>query len=159
MSEPAEIRTTTPAWLRIPALLLLIAVSVYFLAGYHYALEKNRPAYTWMGVWSMFTTNDTWHMVIEGEALRDGEWHTVDLEALFPYRWESGPRYVRRSVYGSRSRLRAFAVATCGRMQQPAEAVRYRRLKWKRTLGSFEQPKKRLRTEDLGTFRCERGQP
>lgn len=152
---PDAILITTPSWLRVPALLLLIALAIYFLGGFHYALRGGRPAWVSFGVWSMFTTHDPNHLAVEAEGRVQGRWQALDLPTLFPYRWESGHRYQRRAIRRSKRNLRALAAATCHRAGPQVRAVRFREVRWRHTVGSFEQPRRNARVHELGTFACE----
>ncbi|MFK7928230.1 MAG: hypothetical protein AB8H79_08570 [Myxococcota bacterium] len=149
-----EHRTTTPRWLRLPALILLFSVAVYFLAGFHFAMEDSKPRWVWMGVWSMFTGRDRTQNEVRAEALIEGEWHQVELDVLFPYRWESGRRFERRNVYGSGRRLKALASATCTRLSERPQAVRFQRASWRKRLGDFDQSPAKESVKNLGEFSC-----
>ena len=160
---------TTPRWLQLPGLLLLLLLSGYFLTAYSAALGKQTPGIVrshpylfWFGTWQMFTLLDLRHSVLEAEVQVAGsaEWAPLELETLFPYRWESGPRYARSSFWTNPSRLRVLAAATCGRLEAQqgvqAERVRFRAVRWGKTLGSRKQPRRKAKTEDLLDWSCDR---
>jgi hypothetical protein len=153
MSEP-RIVLEHPKWARIPALFLMIALSLYFVAAYHFALKPDMPAVLVPGAWSMFTKPDKQHRVIEAEGRIDGAWHPIDLPSLFPYRWESGYRYERPGIHGSPKNLKVFAQATCNRAGPQFESVRFTKVRWPQTPGSFDQPRFDVKTKKLGQYRC-----
>jgi len=162
MGEAGRDARTTPRWLRVPALLFLAALVAYQGTAYHFALEKTAPAwlmrspYTfWPATWQMFTFLDKRHSRVEVLAYVDGEWEERDLEALFPYRWESGPRYARSSFRKNRTRMRTLAQASCHRMEPRPEKVRFTVTRWTKTLGSTEQPKKGAKAEPILDWDCE----
>ena len=151
--EGFDVRTTPPR-LRIPALIGLMLLIVYFVGCYHYALGRDLPRWAWMGTWKMFTTMDTRHSVVEGEAKINGKWEPFDPEELFPYRWESGPRYARRSFRRSKGRMAVLAASTCVRHPDDIQAVRFWELRWKRTVGSYEQPRRNVEKTLLMDWTC-----
>lgn len=149
-------RTTPPA-LRIPILALLLALGVYNVWCWDNALGRGEPSLLrWFATWQMFTTRDPGHSEVFAEAMVGAEWRPVDLDALFPTRWESGARYARSSFWKSTPRMRVLAASTCGRHPESPARVRFRVEKWDKTLGSLEQPKRRLRTDELLEWSCDR---
>ncbi|TVQ94568.1 MAG: hypothetical protein EA397_01390 [Deltaproteobacteria bacterium] len=137
-------------------LLLLIGLSIYFIAAFKYKAHQTMPGWLVIGAWSMFTAKDARHVEVEAKALAGGEWHSLDLPKIFPYRWESGHRYHRRHVRRSKKNLGILAQAACTRSGLDPERIRFTELQWTRTLGSFVQPQDDLERIPLGTFRCER---
>ncbi len=149
-------RTTRPA-LRIPVLLLLLALGAYNAWCWQNALGSGEPSLArWFATWQMFTLRDPGHSEVQAEALIGTEWRPIDLEALFPTRWESGPRYARSSFWKSTPRMRVLAASTCGRHPDHPARVRFSVEKWEKTLGSLEQPKRKPRTQALLEWPCDR---
>lgn len=166
MTEPTRDARTTPRWLRLPALVLCGLLASYFAVAYTFALEKDIPAWLkdhpwslWLGTWPMFTYIDPSSTVVYAEARVDGEWQDIDLEALFPYRWESGPRYARTSVRRNRGRMQALGAAACGRLEKQegitAERIRFRSERIAKTKGKNPQPKRKLKVERLLDWPCD----
>ncbi|MFN7144553.1 MAG: hypothetical protein ACK4YP_12315 [Myxococcota bacterium] len=157
MADPHPDARTTPRALRFPVLALLVALAGYNVWCWQNALGQGEPSLArWFATWQMFTLRDPGHSELAAEAWIGGEWRPVDLEALFPTRWESGPRYARSSFWKSPKRLQVLAGATCGRHPERPTRIRFRSERWKKTLGSHEQPKKKLQTEPLLEWSCDR---
>lgn len=153
---PPDTRTTRPA-LRIPVLALLFALGAYNVWCWQNALGSGEPSLArWFGTWQMFTLRDPGHSELYAEANVDGAWKEVDLEALFPTKWESGPRYARSSFWKSVPRMRVLAASTCSRHADHPTRVRFRVERWDKTRGQLLQPKRRLRTEEILDWPCER---
>lgn len=156
-------RTTPPA-LRLPALLLIALVVAWFGASYRFALGGAQPEWArpwpwawWFANWEMFTMIDDYAAIVRAEALVDGEWRRVDLEALFPTRWESGPRYARSAFYNSPPFMAVLADSTCGRLPTRPTKVRFHRVSWKKTLGvSNRKPPKDAQKKLLLEWSCAR---
>lgn len=153
---------TTPRWLRIPALLLVALVAAWLALSYTFALQAEQPAWArpypwvwWFANWEMFTMLDDTSSLVGGEALIDGEWRPIDLEALFPTRWESGPRYTRPAFYEVPQWMQVFGEATCDRLPRTPEKVRFYRVVWKRELGrSGRFPPRGTRHRPLSEWTC-----
>ena len=148
MDQPQDARTTPP-WLRVPVVIGLAAVSLWFVSCFHYALRPDMPRWVPFGLWQMFTRKGGGtHVDLEAEAYRDGEWHRVDLPELFPTTWESGHRW-DVGVRGVKHRLRVLADSTCRRLPEPAEKVRFWEVRWPVVVGQVEQPrtKERIRPQ------------
>ena len=165
MVPPPSDASTTPRWLRAPAILMCAVLAGYFGVAYTYALEKDLPAWLrshpwslWLGTWQMFTYIDPASTVVYAEAQVDGEWQALDLEGLFPYQWESGPRYARTSFRKSRSKMQALGAATCSRLKAQqgiaAERIRFRSERIAKTKGKNPQPKRKLKVEKLLEWTC-----
>jgi len=148
-------------------LVLCAVLAAYFTTAYTYALEKDIPNWLkrspwslWLGTWQMFTHIDPTSTIIEAEAKVDGEWQDIELEALFPYRWESGPRYARSSFRRSGSRMSALAQATCSRLRVredvTAGRVRFRSIRWKKKKGRDPQPRAKAQVKLLLDWDCDR---
>jgi len=166
-----EDRRTTPRWLQLPGLLLLIALAGYYWTAYRSVYSKTPPRiavrnpYTfWFGTWKMFTMKERYHVTMEAEALVEGQWESFDLDALYPYRWESGYRYSRSVFRRHGPRMRTLANATCGRYADahgtPPAMLRFHKIKWRKTLGSTKQPRGKKRRESstlLLEWDCNRG--
>ncbi|MDP2311587.1 MAG: hypothetical protein Q8P41_01675 [Pseudomonadota bacterium] len=154
-----DARTTPPA-LRIPILACLLALGAYNVWCWQNALGSGEPSLPrWFATWQMFTLRDPGHAELFGDVLVAGEWKPVELESLFPTRWESGPRYARSSFWKSIPRMRVLAASTCTRHPEHPTRVRFRVDRWDKTLGSLKQPKRKLRTEDLLEWDCTRPAP
>ena len=157
ISDSPRDKRTTPQWARFPILVGMSGLVVYFLLCFHFALRSGVPGWSYFGGWKMFTTRDRYHAVLTADALVAGEWSPVDLEALFPYHWDSGPRYARGPFRRNPHRIRVLAASTCNRMEENPEAIRLRQTKWKKTLGQYEQPREEgLEEKTLLTWRCDR---
>lgn len=115
-------RSTTPRVLRIPVLILLAAWACYFGAAYHAGLTKGAPWWLAIARWQMFTLRADGNTHIVAEQYRDSAWAPLDLAALFPTRWESGPRY--DDTDDSPGALKMLAAAACGRMADPPQRIR-----------------------------------
>lgn len=168
-SSPPD-RRTTPGWLRLPALLLCGTLAAYFGMAYTYALEKDVPDWLrrnpwslWLGTWQMFTHVDPSYTIVQADARVDGEWQAIQLEALFPFQWESGPRYARTSFRRSKTRMRTLAQATCHRLRAQdgiqAERVRFRSERNAKTKGQSPQPKRKTKVERLLEWDCAQSFP
>ena len=154
----------------MPSLLLCAFLAAYFGVAYTYALEKDIPGWLrshpwslWLGTWQMFTHIDPSFTIVHADARVDGEWRDIDLESLFPFQWESGPRYARTSFRRSRTRMRTLAQATCHRLNEQegveTEAVRFTAERNAKTRGVRPQPKRKTRIEDLLEWDCSRSFP
>lgn len=151
---PPDARTTRPA-LRIPILALLLALGSYNVWCWHNALGSGPASVLrFFATWQMFTLRDPSHAAVYGDAMIAGTWQPVDLEALFPTRWESGQRYSRSSFWKSTSRMRVLAASTCTRHPDQPTRVRFRVERWAKTLGQVEQPKHKIRTEEILDWTC-----
>lgn len=131
---PADQRTTPP-WLRVPALLLLGLSFAYFGACYRHALGEAMPTWAYPGQWSMFTKKETWHHDVIAAAEVQGKPVEVDLLALFPSTWDSGPRYVRGPFRNNPVRMRILAYSICQRMVPRPTRVVVGESRWKARLG------------------------
>ena len=93
---------TTPGWLRIPILAGLLALGGYNVWCWKNALGQGEPSFPrWLATWQMFTLRDPTHSHVYAEARIGDTWQDVDLEALFPTRWESGPPRASAGMMGS----------------------------------------------------------
>ena len=155
---------TTPERLQIPGLIGMGLLAAYFLLCAAVALEKEYPPFiaehpysVWLGNWQMFTLLDRRHVMLEGQAKVDGQWEKIDLEALFPTRWESGPRYGRPSFPEDVDRMYVLAQATCRRLAaagaEPDE-LRFRQVRWEKVLGQASQPVQDPEGRGLISWRC-----
>lgn len=153
---------TTPPGRQLPILALLVALACYFFACYWPALEERQPAWVqehpwvwWMGNWQMFTLLDTGQSLVVAERRVDGAWSAIELEALFPTRWESGPRYARSSFFNNPHNLAVLGAATCGRLPQRPERVRFFRLTWAKRLGRLDRvPPRKVKRRELLEWDC-----
>jgi hypothetical protein len=142
-------RRTTPRWLQPLALLFLLAVALYFVTANRWALENGgaprwiarNPAYTWFGGWKMFTELDKSAARLDAEIEVAGSWQPIDLEAIFPTMWESGPRYARSWFRNSPAAMRVLAHSTCVRTAElHPDRVRFTQLTWQKQLGRAAAP-------------------
>jgi hypothetical protein len=148
---------TTPRMLRVPILLGLAVLAAYYVDCWRHALGNGEPdALRFLATWQMFTLRDATHSEVFAEEEVDGAWGPVDLEALFPTRWESGPRYARSSFWKSPARMQVLAASTCGRSPDHPTKVRFHVERWPKTLGSLKQPKKKMKREELVEWTCGR---
>lgn len=148
---------TTPRALRLPVLALLVCFAGYNFWCYQNALWTGAPSVArWFATWQMFTLLDGGHSELVAEAEIGGVWEPVELEALFPTRWESGPRYARSSFWETTSKLRVLGAATCGRHPEHPTRVRFHSERWKKTLGTTRQKKRNLKTQELLEWSCAR---
>ncbi len=153
---------TTPRWLRLPALGLLGLVATWFLLSYSFALGAPKPEWArphpwvwWFASWEMFTLRDPGAHLVKGKALYDGKWVDIDLEALFPTKWESGPRYARSAFFKNPPSMRVVADSTCGRLERRPDRVRFEHVYWDKTLGQPSRvPPKDAKRNLLLDHRC-----
>lgn len=146
--------TTTPRWLQVPGIALLSAAGLYFVLCFSFANADSIPPWAWMGRWKMFSWRGTWHYQLEAEVLNNGQWSVVDPVTLFPFQTEAGPRFARSAFFKHKGRMQVLAEATCGRLSERPERVRYYVIKWKATPGQLEQPLKRVTRELQVDWRC-----
>ncbi len=138
---------TTPPKLRVPTLLLVGIVAVYF--GMCMVLEfvegpgkaKTLVGARTFGQWNMFTLKATWNKQLKAQAYRDGQWFSVDLPELYKARWESGPRYQRPAFLRKTSVTALLAQSICQRLDPAPVNVRLYRIRWKRRLGERQTPR------------------
>ncbi|GEM_PF-1387018 len=161
----ADVRTT-PRWRRLPALIGVVGLGLYFGLCVNYALlsmdmRSSVPTFVqsniewfWFGNWKMFTGMDRWHVEVQGHALYDDGWQPVDLMALYPSRTESGPRYQRGPFRRRASRVGILASSTCHRLDETPDRVRIDELKWRATLGQLEQPRGHYKFRRLADWDC-----
>jgi hypothetical protein len=157
MSAPVgpevDARTTPPA-LRGVVLLFLAGAFVYFGACYRYAHETTFPAWVYPGQWQMFTSKETWHHDVIASAELDGVAVKVDLEALIPSTWDSGPRYARGPFRNNPSRMRVLAYSICARMKPTPDVVMLGELKWKARFGVSPSERGAPESKARLEFRC-----
>lgn len=133
---------------------LLACLSLYFLGCFHWALRADAPRWTALGVWSMFALEQRRHFEIDAYAEIDGAWKPVDLAALFPYRWESGYRWERNSFRRSPTRMRRLGASLCRRHPERPARVRFDEVRWRKRLGSREQPRHDPKVSLLVEWSC-----
>ncbi len=166
LEEPLDARST-PGWLRVPGLFLLLAQLTIFGLGLVYAhgvVAHTAPRWimkvesiAYFGNWKMFTLVDKKQRDMDGYALYGDVWEPIDLPALFPARWESGPRYARKTIRRSGRHLSVLASATCGRLERTPERVKLVDIRWRSKLGQREQPRTgKVRETKLIEWQCER---
>jgi hypothetical protein len=108
--------------------------------------------FLWPAQWKMFTPLNQRQSEIVFEGLFDGQWRPLPMHEWYPARWESGYRWERKPFYERRSRQVPFAAAAC--RESGAEKVRIIRVRWLKTLGSFDQPPKKRNRKTLLTWDC-----
>lgn len=133
--DPAVDARTTPPALRPLVLAFLASAFAYFGACYHYATSDTFPEWVYPGQWAMFTFKETWHHDVIAAAEREGQTVTVDLPALFPSTWDSGPRYVRGPFRNNPARMRVLAYSICQRLKPTPDVVTVGEVKWKARFG------------------------
>ncbi len=160
----AQDRRTTPPALRLPGLVFLLLMAGYQALAFRYALSdpqtwpdwlKEHSFSLWPATWSMFTTRDRSHTLLEARARYPEGWQDVDLNAVFPSRWESGPRYIRKPFWRSRTYNKTLAWSLCGRLERRPLAVEITKVEWRKTLGQVEQPRKDEERTRLIGWDCE----
>jgi hypothetical protein len=152
--EPVD-RRTLPKWAWWPATSFLIVLSVYFLSCFHWVLHDNRPAWTTLGGWSMFSGRATRHTQVDAFAEIDGTWIRADLPALFPTRWDSGYRWERGPFRRSKLRMGTLGASLCRRHPDGPTRVRFDEVRWKRVLGTLDQPRKNAKSKTLLEWSCD----
>ncbi|MCK6502614.1 hypothetical protein L6R53_04335 [Myxococcota bacterium] len=159
---------TTPPWLRLPGLALLGLLAVYEGVAMRYALAPvedwpqwlvDHPYSLWPATWKMFTERDRRHLDLAARVRRDGAWQEVDLHALFPARWESGPRYVRKPFWREAKNRNTLAQAVCRRSRPRPDGVELWKVEWPKTLGQVEQPAREAERTLLLRWDCDDHQP
>lgn len=157
MSAPVgpevDARTTPPA-LRGVALFFLAGAFVYFGSCYGNAFQEHMPAWAYAGQWQMFTSKETWHHDVIASAELDGVAVKVDLEALFPSTWDSGPRYVRGPFRNNAARMAVLASSICARMKPAPEVVTLGEVKWKARFGVSPSERGTPESKARMEFRC-----
>ncbi len=165
MSTPILDSRTTPGWLRVPALVGLGAVGIWFGVCYRFALANlgvaEPPAALaahgdlfWLGRWRMFTDQRPMHTDLTVEALGGGSWAWVDLEALYPSDWSEGPGYLRDDLLENPQRLKRLAQDACRRVAGVPERLRFTKVTWPKTLGQMEQPRVGAFFAEILDHRC-----
>jgi hypothetical protein len=155
MPEDAVDARTTPPALRVPALAALALLAGYFLVAFSYALTPNLPAWAKWGNWQMFSVAGTTNSALEGEAEVDGEWVHLDLDTLFPSRFESGPRY--RQLRGRPGPgMQVLADSACDRDPRKPPRVRMYDVRWPIVPGEDPYLRKGQERDLVLEWRCER---
>ncbi len=109
----------------------------------------------WPNLWRMFTHPAARHVEIEFQGLdNDEEWVTIPMSTWYPARWESGYRWDRPAARRSGQIQEQFLHLACDKSQ--ADKTRMVALRWKKTKGRLEQPKRKLKTKVLKTWDCKR---
>ena len=153
---------TTPPKQRIPALILIGLIGVYFSTCMVLELvEGAGKAKTWVGArafgqWNMFTLRANWNKQVKAQAYVDGGWVSVNLPEMYKARWESGPRYQRPAFLNRTGLTPLLAHSICERMDPSPLGVRLYQVRWRRELGVTQVPKQ-PKVKQLLEWRC--GQP
>ena len=108
----------------------LACAAIYFGACYRCALADELPTWAVLGQWSMFTEKEVWHHDLYATAMFGTREAPVDLTALFPSQWDSGPRYVRGPFRNNPDRLKILAHSVCGRMDPSPNRVAIGEIRW-----------------------------
>ena len=148
LEAPPIDRRTTPRWLQPVVIVFLVVLVCYFATANFWALRTDtaprwivrHPAYTWFGGWKMFTEIDPMASRIDAQIQVAGsdQWQPIDLEALFPTQWESGPRYARTWFRQNPQAMKVLASSTCHRLEaQKPERVRFTVTQWQKKLGRY----------------------
>jgi hypothetical protein len=132
----------------------VFAAGAYFLLCFQQVWTDRLTWWGAFGNWKMFTSESHTHIALEAEAQYETDFVPLDLERLFPSRWDSGPRYARSSFIGSRSRMRLLAAAACGRDPGHPERIRLYEVRWRATLGRLEQPRRKEKKKQILDWRC-----
>ncbi len=103
----------------------------------------------------MFARADRRQTVLVFEGWTGGSWKRLPMEDRYPAKWESGFRWERAPVYRRRSRQIPFARAACSEFKP--EKVRMSLWRWDKTIGSVEQPYRRLVKKPLFEMSCDDG--
>ena len=135
---------TTPSWARVPVLVGLALLVAYLLVCVGHTLGRraptgilaDQPGILWFGTWEMFTIRDIGNTEVRARAHIDGSFQDVDLEALFPTRWESGPRY-QRTAWKVEYLGQMLAYSTCQRLPE-ARAVELTKVTWVKEIGRYD---------------------
>ncbi|MCP4808747.1 MAG: hypothetical protein GY913_16140 [Proteobacteria bacterium] len=153
-------RTTPRAW-RVPVLIGLALFVGYLLLCVSHTLGRKeptgllaeQPGILWFGTWEMFTLRDGGNKAVTARAHIDGSFQDVDLEALFPTRWESGPRY-QRTAWRVPYLGQMLAYSTCQRLPE-ARAVEISKVTWWKEIGRADlEPPPDAKTEVLLVWPC-----
>lgn len=131
--------STTPKHLRVPYILAFYVLAVFLVGCFHFSMAEKRPRWSYWGAFHMFTTKSTNNYELGGEAFVNGRWELIDLEQMYPTRWESGHRYQRGPFRRSQLRMRTLAASTCHRHPGNPKGVRFIQKRWKRRLGTTDQ--------------------
>ncbi len=132
---------------------------IYFLATFHFALKQSLPEWSIYGNFQMFTFRSLSHVKVRAEIVKMLEYEKqiepVNLEDLFPSKWESGPRYQRASFLSSPTKMRIFAKSICHRSKVHTGEVRIYRDTWPVTAGVHPNEAKSKITEMIMVFQCQ----
>ena len=162
---------TLPAALQLPAALCLLALGAWFGLCYQYTLNRQTDdfyrehgAIIRFSAFQMFTEKSVTQATTELEAQgADGAWTLIDMPTLFPAIWDSRFRYEDPAIRSSNTHRQILAAATCSRLLARGEAplaVRLVVVRWRKTLGSVEQPRKRdLKRDQLLVWDCSKTPP
>jgi|GEM_PF-5230665 hypothetical protein len=162
---------TLPFVLQVPAALALLALGGWFALCYRYTLNQQQDAFyrehgafIRFSAFQMFTEKSVTQATTELESQgADGAWTLIDMPTLFPAIWDSRYRYEDPAIRASPTHRQILASATCGRLKARGEAplaVRLFVVRWRKTVGSVEQPRSRgLSREQLLVWDCSKPAP
>jgi hypothetical protein len=156
---------TTPRALRIPTLIALVLLAVWFVGCLRFALVTLGAApppgvladagdWFWLGRWRMFTDLRPFHTDLAVESRVGSAWIDVDLATWYPSRWDEGPGYLRDDFYENPGRLRRMAADLCVRLGSDPDRIRFTLVRWPKTLGSVEQPRDEATRTELLDVAC-----
>ena len=156
MSTPITDIKTTPRWMQPIALFMVLAFAAYFLIAFWPPYGMKTPPWVSFGRWRMFTSKVTTHVGIEVRAIASpGAPPTkVDVDAMFPYRWGSGPRHQYPWFRKRGSALRMLSEATCKRIEPTPYQMTVVEQRWRMTPGRYVQPKRKVKEKVLLNWRC-----
>jgi hypothetical protein len=147
---------TTPGLLRLPALAALGLLASYFVACFWYALdEEGKPLWSVWGNWQMFSVGGRHNNDLDAEAEIDGEWVALDLQTLFPSRFDSGPRY-RQLRNRPGPWMETLADSACDRDPRHPTAIRLYDARWKLVPGEDPYLRKGVVRKRILHWKCDR---
>ena len=137
---PTDSRTTPPG--QRPLVLFALASAIAFFA-WCYVANFMRGGSDWatLGQWSMFTEADPWHHDLVATAYYGKESAELDLAALFPSQWDSGPRYVRGPFRNDEDRLSVLIYSACQRARPTPTAILIEDERWRALPGRPAEPR------------------
>lgn len=165
MTGEADVRVP-PAWTRPFMLVLVVLVAAYQVEGTLLAVSPGsipravHLPHAYLASWDMFSGVGGKHRILEVQGVYGGVPERLDVERLFPTRWESGLRFERSALYHS-PKMRRVAAAICGRAAKasPArapEAVILSEVSWPRKAGrKAGRPGAKAEREEILTYRCD----
>lgn len=152
MLEP-DARTTSPKH-RALVLVVLVGAFVYFGACYVAVWGTSLPVWAYPGQWSMFTKKETWHHDVVATAHYGVGREKVNLQALFPSTWDSGPRYIRGAFRNDPAKVRVLAHSVCQRMTPMPDSVSISETRWRARIGVSADRRREEQQRPLTEHAC-----